>query len=236
MPASEEELPRRARETCPCCGLQLEELHALRYVQSRTCAPPVCPAPDGWTLGSQPFVRAVLRFPTAACVEEYRRRAGEPAVRCIWLTSALSAAQRSQRVRAFARARESPVALALLARSGFGGAGAAVSCIGDGWLLRSIIGMVADRALLVCDARCGDVGYNLQFATHILAPALPSSVEEVHQLAGRAERINSARERRPIKVLCLIRPGTGDFFFVQHLQRCLCGSSTQLQMLEHEKP
>jgi hypothetical protein len=219
----------RYREVCPCCGLQDEELLALRSVQQRCLFflhpdSPHCPLPHEWAFGTQPFVRAILRFPTAAHVRAYQARAvrrGTP-LACVWLSSDLCAAQRAVRVRRFASSQEHPEALALLSRSGFNGSPISrmVSYIGAGVLLKQILEHVADRQLLVCDARCGDVGYNLQCATHVLAPCLPRSAEDVQQLIGRANRIGRSSLRR-VQLLCLPRQDTGERLFVHHLQHAV---------------
>jgi len=220
----------RRREVCGCCGLQEEEVQLLRLAQERAFPVADCPLPEEWDLGPSPFARVVLRLPSAERVAEYRARvnAGAPsAVRFHWLSSDLSAAQRASRVRIFARPRESPLALAIILRAGLGtGAAGVVSSIGGGALLRNIVAHLADQSLLVCDARCGDVGYNLQFCTHVLAPTLPRSVEEVHQLAGRAERITSGSRGGRVQLVCRPRAATGEVFVLAHLQSKLRESAS----------
>ena len=216
---------REGREICACCALQEEEVQLMSAVRERELPPPTCPMPHEWDFSGSPFVRALLRFSSSSHVSAYRARvARSPArgPRCIWLTSDLSAAQRAQRVQCFSRSHEDRAALAFLRCRGFGASPAAAQLrnIGDGALLRNIIAHIADECILVCDARCGDVGYNLQFVTHVLSPGVPRNTEEVHQLVGRAERI-SRRGGRKVQLLCMCRPRTGEAFLIGHLQHAL---------------
>jgi hypothetical protein len=220
---------RYHREVCACCGLQEEEIRLLQTALSRALPAPECPAPEDWDLGSSPFVRAVLRLPDARAVLRYKSGAelgagGTGGFRCHWISSELTAAQRARRVAAFSKAQESPCALALLLKSGFGDSYPAcqIKSIGAGEVLRRIVALVADRGLLICDARCGDVGYNLQFSTHILAPSLPRSSEEVQQLCGRAHRIGKrGAPSLPVRIVCCPRRGTGEVFLASHLRHRL---------------
>jgi hypothetical protein len=221
--------PRAPRATCACCGLQPEELLLWHGAIAKVVHAPRVPLPEAWDFGSAPFVRGILRFPWAFQVEEYRQRTLDQqcgphgSVSCYFVSSELSAAQRASRVRNFSRPRESPAALRMLQRSGLGPPGSAaarISSIGAGCVLNSILDMVADRAILVCDARCGDVGYNLQCTTHILCPLLPRSSDDVRQLCGRAERIRGGGrgERPEVCVVCLPRAGTGELTLLKHLR------------------
>jgi hypothetical protein len=205
------------QDLCACCGLREEEIRLLLASVSR--ALPAPELPHDWGLDERPFVRAVLRLPDARSVRHYRESFANERVRSLWISSELTAAQRAKRVALFVQPRESPAALALLLRSGFGSRGpaGAVAHVGGGELLRRIVSFVADQAVLICDARCGDVGYNLQMSTHILAPLLPRSAEEVQQLCGRVHRIWRRGQRPLVRVVCCPRRGTGEVFLLRHL-------------------
>lgn len=209
---------KRARELCPCCGLQGEEVNLLRACHDRSVPPARCAPPQDWKLPV--FARVVLRLRSAEDVMLYRASCSG-SVLCHFISSDLCAAQRANRIRAFSSAHEHPAALQLLLRSGFGSiVGRRVSMIGGGVLLRGIVDFLTDVSFLVSDARCGDVGYNLQFATHILAPCLPRSKDDVHQLTGRAERI-STRRGPGVQLLCRARRETAEPYLLHHLQHCL---------------
>ena len=208
-------------------------LHAAQQRLARCAA---CPLPDEWDLQPSIFLRAVLRLPTAHHVQRFLESlsasAQKTSVDCIFISSELSAAQRATRIRRFSKARENPTALELVRRRGLGSRGSLggiVSCIGEGVLLESILSHLADQVLLVADSRCGDVGYNLQFATHILCPDLPRSVEEVRQLGGRAERLGSSAwaHQKSVQVICRPRPFTGELALLRHLQHGIQNLSSQ---------
>ena len=228
------EAPRTRRPTCACCGLQAEEIAGLHAAIDHSIGVAHLPLPGAWDFGSSAFVRAVLRLPWAAQVTDYKQKVAEarrtetkPGPVCYFLSSDLSAAQRACRVRAFARAQESPAALQMLARRGCfgppGSAGERVGSIGSGHLVAEILSMVADRAILVCDARSVDCGWNLQLATHVLCPVLPRTAGDLAQLSGRAERIlpRGGRSRPEVCLLCLPRHNTGESSLLYHLQRSL---------------
>ena len=210
---------------CTCCGLREAEVRCLQTALSSGLPTPQIP--HTWGLDERPFVRAILRLPDARSVRLYRTSLRNEIVRAVWISSELTAAQRAKRVTLFVKPRENPAALALLLRTGFGsrGAAAAVAHIGAGELMRHIVSFVADRAMLICDARCGDVGYNLQMSTHILAPLLPRSAEEVQQLCGRVHRIRHGEQRPHVRIVCCPRRGTGEVFLLRHLCRsCDCAA------------
>ena len=210
------------QELCACCGLREEEVRLLQTSLAHALPPPERLLPEDWGLDESPFVRAVLRLPDARSVREYCSCMPKGSLRSLCIFSELTAAQRAKRVACFVKPQESPCALAMLLRRGFGDRfpASAVADIGGGELLRRIVAFVADRAVLVCDARCGDVGYNLQLSTHILAPLLPRDAEEVQQLCGRAHRI--CANRRPIvQLVCCPRRRTGEVFLLRHLCRGL---------------
>ena len=227
-----------ARAVCACCGLQEEEIVQLHLMQHRIGRNARLPLPWEWGFTGKPFVRAVLRLQSSSEVTSYQQMVtsasppqnAESSLKCIFLNADLCASQRALRVQRFTRASEDPFALHVLRRSGFGSpgsAGAMVSAIGDGLLVREILDLIADRALLVCDPRCGDVGLNLQCVTHVLSPQVPWSAHEAHQLAGRASRIAKLQNsRRAVQIVSLIRSGTFDALLLRHTKYQLSIAST----------
>ena len=227
LSAAPADAQRNSRPLCACCGLQEEEIQGLASLQRRWLPAVRTPCPCDWSVRDALFVRAILRLPSAEEVHEYRRRVasrsqGDGGFVCCYVASDLCAAQRAIRVRSFSRARCSRAAFAVLRRSGLGQegtVGAAVARIGEGALLSRILEMAADRALLVCDARCGDVGYNLQCTTHMVCPHIPRSSEEVLQLVGRSSRITPGTQAAHVELMCMPRQGTGESLLLQHVQR-----------------
>lgn len=218
---------KNARPVCHCCGLQEEEIQGLAALQRRFLPPVRTPCPGEWDIRHALFVRAILRLPSAEEVLAYRSRVDSQkgcagGFECFYVSSDLSAAQRAIRVRAFSRPRSCPAAFALLSRSSLGSkgsAGEAVGRIGQGELLAHIFALAADRALLVCDARCGDVGYNLQCTTHMVSPHIPRSSEDVLQLTGRSSRITAGSKRASVDLICMPRRGTGEALVLRHVQQ-----------------
>ena len=206
---------KQYKPLCPCCGFTRQELGSMWRAQAAVHVP----APADWGFGDSPFVRAILRLPSAEHVRKYRSTQGDSS--CVYLDSSLSAAQRASRVKSFQHGGGAALGHRMLLRTGFGSpSGRRVSDLGDGGLLREILAFARDHRVLVCDGRTGDVGYNLQNSTHLLCPSLPGSVDEVLQLAGRVSRLGSS-SAEPVSLLCLPRQRTPDEVLFRHIRASL---------------
>ena len=204
---------KNARPVCDCCGLQEEEIQTLLIYQKRFLTITKTPLPTDLFASDQTFVRALLRFPSSAEACNYMEKIPHDMrhdIKLICVHSGLNAAQRANRVKKFCQAGISKNFIGLIRHC-------KTSKIPK-TLWEYIFSFLADRTLLIFDARCGDVGYNLQCATHIISPVIPKTSRDAMQICGRSCRIRSAAcPEHTVNFQCLPRWCTGENLIFQHV-------------------
>ena len=210
---------KNSRPVCACCGLQEEEIQSLVILQKRYLHYTEPPSPSDLLPRTNIFVRALFRFPSASTALNYYsfiQKHSEENIASFCVTSNLNASQRANRVKNFCQPQYSRVAVEIIKRS--------PKSLGTLPMViwRYILDFVSDRSILIFDPRCGDVGYNLQCATHVISHSVPKSSEEALQLCGRVSRISSSNTPKQIlEFLCLPRRFTGEILLYRHVKHGL---------------
>ena len=208
---------KNARPVCACCGLQEEEIQTLIIYQRRFLFLPKVPSPTDLFSKNDIFVRALLRLPSSTSVCSYSGALDEQTckdIKVISVHSGLNAAQRGNRVQKFSQSRCPRIAIEMIRKY------PRAICKLPPTLWELVFSFLADRSILIFDPRCGDVGYNLQCATHIISPIIPKTSQEALQICGRSCRISSLLNRS-IEFCCLSRWSTGENLLFQHIQHTI---------------